>query len=1047
MNKKLIFVSAVLFSVFTLSACDNSGGEYSIISPSPSPVPPDPAPNPPTPPEPDSPCAGKKYAHALSALKKRDASMASEHELIDYSLCVLDLQMKNPLREEAVNLLYQGMGDSFSWNPGGYSHLFRSTMPAKTFSLLGVNSEEKLSIYSLLMAGEQNGQRYMTLAQNPLVVDEHASGDSDKNAWMKNLFNWLLQQESSNKASYQLAGQDNGKINIVISHMKDGRYFNALKSWMDKYWPDTYTLNENGNCDAEHLTECLQSQPVDLLIIGDNDTQQTGYDGIKKGLDYASQNKIPLLTIPSEAEINPILKGVYQRLGITAVGNYGAYSFAKDFPIAELRQPGDSEKYQAALLQSLNKGQFNADTLTGSDETPCSGSVINCDAPAFMDAFRRAADDWRNALISLDIANIDALANAENYPVLASNLLLADKYRQLIDYPISAKEDGGSFLKAMFADWMVAYGRSDNLPQPDLGEYVAKSTDVAKGTASNFIPQPPSDDQRTFTIPSSNQSTISGWFIPAGRTVTLSSTKDSAAVVLQLGFEFTDGYKSARDKILVAPSEASLKDVNRLTLAPGESRTFSTPYGAPLYIRFVDDKRSSATITAHGVSEYSAITDINDSASITNFEQQISNGSEPYVDIHTDGIEIHLRKYLFTDALKDQSNIDAGITNTSTLIKALSNYYIWNHTLGGFKVQGESLAQSLPEEELRVCSALWGSDCTDEELNTRPIIQHINYTPHGTCDWGCSGNPIQAAWAILPYGWGESHEQGHNLQQNKLNVQYVSEEDKESWSAYNSRAGENSNNIFPYHTLWMSTFGQGKTEPVRDDHYDPLDIYAVAMSELRGMKDNTGSPIVYSATCEAYQVDGVVANRYTAPWQSNDYAIYNSYRMGFYIQMMLQSDKQKMRDGTTLENGFNIYTLLYQSQRIFDKYSKDEQSWVNHRDSLGFSEFPWKDNIIYGGKNVQTIPGNDFMLVSLSFITNADWRPYFDMFGLHYTNLASQQVDTNGFDREVGGKILVNKFNSQYLPNKQLSQDPDFISIDLTDKNSSFPGQNWKCGS
>jgi hypothetical protein len=245
----------------------------------------------------------------------------------------------------------------------------------------------------------------------------------------------------------------------------------------------------------------------------------------------------------------------------------------------------------------------------------------------------------------------------------------------------------------------------------------------------------------------------------------------------------------------------------------------------------------------------------------------------------------------------------------------------------------------------------------------------------------------------------------------------------------------------------MSTFGQGKTEPVRDDHYDPLDIYSVAMSELRGMKDNTGSPIVYSATCEAYQVDGVVANRYTAPWQSNDYAIYNSYRMGFYIQMMLQSDKQKMRDGTTLENGFNIYTLLYQSQRIFDKYSKDEQSWVNHHDSLGFSEFPWKDNIIYGGKNVQTIPGNDFMLVSLSFITNADWRPYFDMFGLHYTNLASQQVDTNGFDREVGGKILVNKFNPQYLPNKQLSQDPDFTSVDLTDKNSSFPGQNWKCGS
>lgn len=665
--------------------------------------------------------------------------------------------------------------------------------------------------------------------------------------------------------------------------------------------------------------------------------------------------------------------------------------------------------------------------------------IFYCDSATFKTSFRDAADAWRSSLVKLDSENIDELTNTDNYPVLASNLLLADKYRQKIDYPISATDEGGAFLKAMFADWMVDYSRRDNPSQPDLGEFVAKSTDVTKGSAANFASEPPIDEQRTFTIPFPNQSTTSGWFIPSGRAVTLSSTKDSAAVILQLGFEFTDGYKSARDKKMVAPTETSLKDVERLTLAPGESRTFSSPYGAPLYIRFNDDKLTSATITASGVSPYSAITDINDSASIANFEQQISNGTTPYVDIRTDGIDIHLRKYLFTDAFEDKTNIDSGITTIGTLINALSNFYLWNHALGGFRVQGESLEQSLSTEDLQVCSALWGSDCTDEELNTRPVIQHFNLTPHGTCDWGCSGNPIQAAWAILPYGWGESHEQGHNLQVNKLNVQYVPEAGKTTWSGYSSRADENSNNIFPYHTLWMSTYSLGKTGPVRDDHYDPLDVYSVIMSELRGLRDNQGSPVIYSSTCEAYEVDGVTANRYTAPWQSNEYAIYNSYRMGFYIQMMLHSDKQKMRDGTTLTNGFNIYTLLYQGGRIFDKYALDEQTWNKNRDSLGFSQFPWQGESVYDGKNVQNIPGNDNMLVSLSYITNADWRPYFNMVGLHYTDLASKQVDANSFERTIEKKIFVNKINSQYLSNESLSQGPDLVSVDMTDKNAVLP--------
>lgn len=105
---------------------------------------------------------------------------------------MFDQQVKNPQRQKTVNIIYQGLGDTFSLNPGGYSHYFLSSLPSKTFSLLGVNSKEELRSYSLLIAGEQQGQCYMALAQKPLVIDEHATGSSDKSEWMKHLFQLVI---------------------------------------------------------------------------------------------------------------------------------------------------------------------------------------------------------------------------------------------------------------------------------------------------------------------------------------------------------------------------------------------------------------------------------------------------------------------------------------------------------------------------------------------------------------------------------------------------------------------------------------------------------------------------------------------------------------------------------------------------------------------------------------------------------------------------------------------------------------------------------------
>ncbi|QLK63800.1 hypothetical protein GE278_23645 (plasmid) [Enterobacteriaceae bacterium Kacie_13] len=992
------------------------------------------------------PCSVGTFANAVNALKNRDASKATEAELISYAQCVLDLQMKNPLRKQAVSMTYQGLGETFSWDMGGYSQYFSSNVPS-TFTLLEANNNEAYKNAALAMAGEQQGQRFIVLGQNPLL-----RGNTETNSlWMKNMVSWLTQQVSSNRSSYRLAGKNDNKLHVVIANMKGNpaysgtnAHYDAFKGWLNSTRSDLYTLNENDTCDDEKLASCLSSGPVDLLIVGDKDVNNVGYEGIRDGIDYAAQNKIPLLAIPSNLVVAPISKGIYQQLGIAAYTNTGGSRKAIDFPVARLKQPM-ADIAQSALLNRLSKGEFSVSVFDPDEkDNKCEASVLNCSLPAFRAAFRDGADIWRDSLSSLDTSNIDVLKVPDSYPVLAAGVMLADKYRQKIDYPVSA-EDGALFLQGLFADWVVDYSRPDNPAQPDLGEYAVKSDQVVKDNLASFTPQASISDQRTFTVPFAKEATTSGWYAPPGKAVTISSSKESAEVVLQLGFGYPDVYRSAGNRQLVAPSEASLKETPRITLAPGERRTFSTPYGGPIFIRFVDETLTRATLNVDGVAPYAAITDINDTANMTDFEQEIANGDTPWVDIKLDGIEVHALKFRFMDGLKSKSNVEAGITTTEKMLDALNNFYTWNHTLAGLKVAGKTLAESLPADELKVCTGLWGeADCTDGQLHTRPIIQHINYDQRSRCvgGSGCAGNPFDTSWEVSPYGWGESHEQGHNIQPKKLRANFVLEANKEDWTKYGDRANEASNNIFSYNVLWKSTYGQNREGPFAAARGNPRDIYAVMMSDLRELKDGSGNPVIYDASCKAYPVEGVVASRYTAPWQLGSA---QQYRDGFYFQMAFHTDKQLMRGGTTLANGFSIYTLLYQHQRIFEKYATNASEWNAHRDGLGFSNFAWNGDATYAGMSVKDMPGNDFLLVSLSYITNADWRPYFDMYGLHYTELARKQVEINGFDRAIEQKIFTNKDNPNNLPGKDLTGDADFVTIDMTNKDAEFPGHPWTC--
>ncbi|MCV5360081.1 hypothetical protein OFM87_30455, partial [Escherichia coli] len=80
------------------------------------------------------------------------------------------------------------------------------------------------------------------------------------------------------------------------------------------------------------------------------------------------------------------------------------------------------------------------------------------------------------------------------------------------------------------------------------------------------------------------------------------------------------------------------------------------------------------------------------------------------------------------------------------------------------------------------------------------------------------------------------------------------------------------------------------------------------------VRDRSGNRVVLGANC---QVLDTGESRYEAPWKSNAYAVHNGYRMAFYIQMALRAHRMLLTDGTRLNDGFTIFTLLYQHSRIF----------------------------------------------------------------------------------------------------------------------------------
>lgn len=951
--------------------------------------------------------------HAENAIKHENHTLATAAELIDFSSA--QISAAETQRQIEIATLYQDVGNSLTWHPTHDSITFSSFMPENTFTVLpsNVNGEGNPAIRGLVMAGEQQEQRYAAMAGNLFSVNTSAQTD----VLLKNLLGWLTQGKDAINGLTIVTAQ--------VPSRADSWYFphnEGIRTWLQTNYPDTHTINDANTCDYSELSSCIDRLNPDLIILSDIDRQALGFAGIKAAVAKAKAAGIPLLLSNYWRNESPMLSSLYRDMGLSTAGNYWSKLNANNVNIDSIKAADPQLARVTTLLGNLREARFDTSVLNG-----CTGNYLSCGTTEFVDSFKNAADWYRSGAETLDRNGIDAFAR-QDFPLLKAGLLLADKYRSDIDYPITYTEHA-DWQQALFADWAVSYARIHNLAQADLGEFVTDRSNLSKGSNAHYSYPTTVTERRNISVPYSGQWTTTGWYALPGSAIKVTRhDSTNAAVEIKLNYHRRNTNRAYEQKVYRAPLELAQQ---RLRLGAGETLTFSTPYGGPIYLYLSgSDSPLSVDVTMEGIAKHPSIMDFSDPAEVAKFNDLIQNTALPHVDLRTDGAEQHMRRDRFMNAIGGNT-ADVNSLLTSIVEDHISSVY----TLAGLKIQGKTLAESLPSDVKTSCVALLGNDCLDSALHTRTIIQHANYDQNAHCGAGCSGNPWDAAWNISPTGWGDNHELGHNLQTNRLNVQYAAAADTDNWAGYGSRAGENSNNIFPYVVKWKTHYlRDGNTGIITDGHMNHKDLFYVFMSDAAATTNTSGERVIFGANCKVLDAG---SDRYTAPWASNAYAVHNGYRMAFYIQMALKAHGITLSDGTTLANGFNIFTLLYQHSRVFGRYANNVSDWEANRAQLGFSLFPFEDHGVYSGRKVKDMPGNDFMLVSLSQLTGKDWRSHFDMLGLRYSSLAAAQVIANATD----GAMPMGMYELETdLPPANMSQGLTFVPLSLTDDTTLWKG-------
>ncbi|MFM7679418.1 MAG: ImpA family metalloprotease [Roseiflexaceae bacterium] len=580
--------------------------------------------------------------------------------------------------------------------------------------------------------------------------------------------------------------------------------------------------------------------------------------------------------------------------------------------------------------------------LSGCTITTCSNATTNTylntnfynGARAFMKARLNGFDERGMALFATSVD--------QNVP-LKYAVLLGDIFRRTIRYPLSAKDTTastyGAFFKMYFADHAVLNLRPVNPAQPDMGSFSKPiRADVPRYTTTVSV------DTRT-----GDYFTALGYYALPGQTFTLTRTDSNSVAAKVAVNSLREGSTHemenySRPKYLMTPWMPLVKD---------QTVTITSPYGGPIQVWIEGSETAqTVTLTIANVGQHPVW---NGAETTQQFYDLLNAGDYDWAEFLTPGFQIHSRRDLMLETL---TNADWN-TPEKLATAIMEGFYVAIYNLAGFTGPALSLNASVTAQ----CTDL-GWVCTGRNPHGITSMNHFN-ADQATCGYGCSGNPYDAWWAFDVLGWGDSHEMGHNIQALHINN-----------SDGGLETGEVSNNVFPsfvvykWNQRYPSRYRMASHELEQDLFYKGLNDAQTRVNPIMAVNN-----MVWRGDTPINSVLGSTA----VNW--------GTYRLSFYLQLVQQA---RVNPRLTMgKGGWDLITMLYMHDRLLNAYQWDDTTWNAQKTSLGMAD--------YSRIEANNIDNNSLFLIRASWILKTDQRPFFDMWGIRYSDKASAQVASYGF--------------------------------------------------
>jgi hypothetical protein len=314
------------------------------------------------------------------------------------------------------------------------------------------------------------------------------------------------------------------------------------------------------------------------------------------------------------------------------------------------------------------------------------------------------------------------------------------------------------------------------------------------------------------------------------------------------------------------------------------------------------------------------------SADDVSFTQKLADGHYDWAELVTPGFQVHSQLEKMRSSMNNWGSAQALADNT---MQYTHNY---PHVLAGFQGPG---IDAVPELHDFANTNGWTIDVLDK-------VKHMN-ADQATCGYGCSGNPYDAYWSFSPTEHGDIHELGHGLQGG---MRFI------GWENHSMT------NHYSYYT--KSKYHEETGEDPNCQSLPFREQFAVLQASI-----NQTDPAAYM---QAQWWD-------SAGW---------SQQASMLIQTMMSAEVHG-----ALDNGWHLRALLHILEREFNRAKKDEVTWLQKRDAIGFST--------YSLAEAQAIDNNDWLLIAISFSTRMDHRDYINMWGLPFSTKADAQVASFGY--------------------------------------------------